>query len=57
MHEGQAGFRVTRDRARQRVNVHMLTVWDDGLWVKLWDMGMKGRMWRVIKKHLEVPHC
>ena len=22
----------------------------DGLWYKLWDMGVKGRMWRVIKK-------
>ena len=33
------------------------TVWRDGLWLKLWDMGVKGRMWRVIKKcmrHLEV---
>ena len=26
------------------------TVWCDGLWLKLWDMGVKGRMWRVIKK-------
>ena len=26
------------------------TVWHDGLWYKLWDMGVKGRMWRVIKK-------
>ena len=26
------------------------TVWHDGLWYKLWDMGIKGRMWRVIKK-------
>ena len=26
------------------------TVWRDGLWLKLWDMGVKGRMWRVIKK-------
>ena len=26
------------------------TVWCDGLWYKLWDMGIKGRMWRVIKK-------
>ena len=33
------------------------TVWHDGLWYKLWDMGVKGRMWHVIKKcicHLEV---
>ena len=26
------------------------TVWHDGLWYKLWDMGVKGRMWCVIKK-------
>ena len=26
------------------------TVWHDGLLYKLWDMGVKGRMWRVIKK-------
>ena len=26
------------------------TVWRDGLWLKLWDMGVKGKMWRVIKK-------
>ena len=26
------------------------TVWHDGLWYKLWDMGVQGRMWRVIKK-------
>ena len=25
----------------------------DGLWVKLWDMGVKGRMWRVIKNMYE----
>ena len=29
------------------------TVWCDGLWVKLWDMGVKGRMWRVIKNMYE----
>ena len=29
------------------------TVWHDGLWYKLWDMGVKGRMWRVIKKMYE----
>ena len=22
------------------------TVWRDGLWLKLWDLGVKGRMWR-----------
>ena len=26
------------------------TVWHDSLWYKLWDMGVKGRMWCVIKK-------
>ena len=29
------------------------TVWWDGLWLKLWDMGVKGKMWRVIKKIYE----
>ena len=29
------------------------SVWHDGLWYKLWDMGVKGRMWRVIKKMYE----
>ena len=26
------------------------TVWRNGLWVRLWDLGVRGRMWRVIKK-------
>ena len=25
-------------------------MWHDGLWYKLWDIGVKGRMWRLIKK-------
>ena len=29
------------------------SVWHDGLWYKLWDMGVKGRMWCVIKKLYE----
>ena len=29
------------------------TVWRDGQWFKLWDMGVKGRMCRVIKKMYE----
>ena len=29
------------------------TVWRDGLWLKLWDMGVKGKLWRVIKKMYE----
>ena len=28
-------------------------VWHDGLWYKLWDMSVKGRMWRAIKKMYE----
>ena len=28
-------------------------MWHDGLWVKLWDMGVKGRMWGVIKNMYE----
>ena len=24
-------------------------VWRDGLWLKLWDTGVKGKMWRVVK--------
>ena len=26
------------------------TVWHDGLWYKLWDIGVKARMWHEIKK-------
>ena len=29
------------------------SVWHDGLWYKLWDMGVKERMWHVIKKTYE----
>ena len=29
------------------------TVWCNGLWVKLWDLGVRGRMWRVIKRMYE----
>ena len=28
-------------------------MWHDGLWVKLWDMGVKGKMRRVIKNMYE----
>ena len=31
-------------------------VWRDCLWLKLWDMGVKGRIWRVIKKNLCMSH-
>ena len=27
------------------------------LWYKLWDMGVKGRMWRVIKKMYTSSRC
>ena len=30
------------------------TVWRDGLWLKLWDMGIKGKMWRAVKGMYEV---
>ena len=30
------------------------TAWRDGLWLKLWDLGVKGRMWHIIKKMYEV---
>ena len=29
------------------------TVWRNGLWVKLWDLGVRGRMWRVTKRMYE----
>ena len=28
------------------------TVWRDGLWVKMWDMGVRGKLWRVIRRML-----
>ena len=24
-------------------------MWRDGLWLKLWDMGVEEKMWRVVK--------
>ena len=32
------------------------TVWQDGLWLILWDMGVKGKMWRVINLFCLVVH-
>ena len=26
------------------------TVWRNGLWLKLWELGVKGKMWRVIRE-------
>ena len=28
------------------------TVWHDGLWFKLWEMGVRGKVWRIIKQML-----
>ena len=30
------------------------TVWHDGLWFKLWELGVRGRMWRVIKNMYDI---
>jgi hypothetical protein len=33
-------------------------VWRDGLWVRLWDVGVRGKMWRVIKNSYDgVASC
>ena len=29
------------------------TVWCDGLWLKLWEMGVRGKVWRIIKQMYE----
>ncbi len=29
-------------------------VWHDGLWFKLWELGVRGRMWRVIKNMYDI---
>ena len=31
-----------------------LTVWHDDLWFKLWELGIRGRMWRVIKNMYDI---
>ena len=30
------------------------TVWHDGLWFKLWELGVRSRMWRVIKNMYDI---
>ena len=30
------------------------TVWRDGLWVKMWDMGVRGKLWRVVRRMYDV---
>ena len=42
--------RLKEDRLFLDIQKAYDTVWHDGLWYKLWDMGVKGRIWRVIKK-------
>ena len=32
-------------------------VWRDGLWLKLWDMGVKGGLLRKCMSHLGVQFC
>ena len=29
------------------------SVWRNGLWLKLWEFGIRGKMWRVIKRMYE----
>ena len=29
------------------------TVWRNGLWKKLWEAGIRGKMWRMVKKMTE----
>ena len=29
------------------------SVWRNGLWLKLWEFGVRGKMWRVIKRMYE----
>ena len=41
----QGGLREDKPAVQKAYN----TVWRDGLWLKLWDMGVKGKMWRVVK--------
>ena len=31
-----------------------ITVWHDGLWFKLWELGVRGGMWRVIKNMYDI---
>ena len=31
----------------------ILTMWHDGLWLKLWEMGVRGKVWRIIKQMYE----
>ena len=49
----QGRFREDKEAFFLDVQIAYDTVWRDGLWLKLWDMGVKGRMWRVIKKMYE----
>ena len=50
----QGGFREDKEMYAFFLDVQKAydTVWCDGLWLK-WDMTVKERMWRVIKKMYE----
>jgi hypothetical protein len=43
------GSQVTTYTAFIDVKKAYDTVWRDGLWKRLWDEGVRGRMWRVVK--------
>ena len=33
------------------------TLWQDVLWLKLWDIGVKGKMWFVVKGNFKLLCC
>ena len=33
---------------------YLLPIFTDGLWFRLWELGVRGRMWRVIKKMYDI---
>ena len=42
--EGKSTFALVLD-----VKKAYDTVWRDGLWYKMWEMGIKGKLWRVVR--------
>ena len=49
MREGKHTYTLSLD-----VQKAFDTVWHDGLWFKLWELGVRGRMWRVIKNMYDI---
>ena len=45
---------LVQGRLREKKHTYADVQRHDGLWLKLWDLGVKGRMWHVIKKMYEV---